>query len=112
MRTNSKRGGVTTSIEARLTRPALAFGVRVSDARLTVELTDGREVSIPLTEFPELAAATPEQRANWTITALGTAINWPDIDEEAALAGMLGISESALEEAAGFETHDLRPLAD
>ena len=84
MRTNSKRGGVTTSIEARLTRPALASGVRVSDARLTVELTDGREVSIPLTEFPELAAATPEQRANWTITALGTAIYWPDIDEEAA----------------------------
>ena len=91
---------------------ALAADVRVSDARLTVELTDGREVSIPLTAFPELAAATPELRANWTITALGTAIYWPDIDEEFGLAGMLGISESALEEAAGFETHDLGPLAE
>ena len=59
----------------------------------------------------ELATATPEQRANWTIRALGTAIYWPDIDEEAALAGMLGISESALREAAGFETDDLKPLA-
>jgi hypothetical protein len=28
------------------------------------------------------------------------------------LAGMLGISESALEEAAGFETHDLRTHAE
>lgn len=110
MRTSSKRDGMTTSIEARLTRPALAADVRVSDSRLTVELTDGREVSVPLTEFPELAAATSDQRANWEITALGTAIYWPDIDEEAALAGMLGISESALEEAAGFETVDLDSL--
>ena len=76
---------------------------------MTVELTDGREVSVPLSEFPELKAATPEQRANWEITALGTAIYWPDIDEEAALAGMLGISESTLEEAAGFKTYDELP---
>jgi len=101
---------MTTSIEARLTRPALAADVRVSDTRLTVVLTDDREVSIPLLEFQELQAATPEQRANWTITALGTAIYWPDIDEEFGLAGMLGISESALEEAAGFEAVDLDDL--
>jgi len=82
----------------------------VSDTRLTVVLTDDREVSIPLLEFQELQAATPEQRANWTITALGTAIYWPDIDEEFGLAGMLGISESALEEAAGFEAVDLDDL--
>jgi hypothetical protein len=63
MRTSLKRGGMTTSIEARLTRPALAAGVRVSDSRLTVELTDGREVSVPLSEFPELGAATPVAKA-------------------------------------------------
>lgn len=110
MQASSQRGGMTTSTEARLTRPALAADVRVSDSRLTVELTDGREVSVPLSEFPELAAATTEQRANWEITALGTAIYWPDIDEEFGLAGMLGVSESALEEAAGFETHQVEPI--
>lgn len=97
---------MATSIEARLTRPALAADVRVSNSRLTVELTDGREVSVPLSEFPELAAATPKQRTNWEITALGTAIYWPDIDEEFGLAGMLGVSETALEEAAGFTFHN------
>ncbi|MGI8999025.1 MAG: DUF2442 domain-containing protein [Candidatus Limnocylindria bacterium] len=91
-----------------MTRPALAADVRVTDSRLSVVLTDGREVSVPVSEFPELAAATPEQRANWRITALGTAIYWPDIDEEFGLAGMLGVSETLLEEAAGFEIHDLR----
>ena len=96
---------MSTSPEIVLTRPALAGGVRVSASRLTVELTDGREISIPLSEFPELAAATPAQRERWEITALGTAIYWPEIDEEFGLAAMLGVSESALEEAAGFDAH-------
>ncbi len=34
----------------------------------------------------------------------------PDIDEELGLAGMLGVSETALEEAAGFTIHDREPL--
>jgi hypothetical protein len=103
---------MTSSIEARLTRPALAADVRVSDERLTVQLTDGREVSVLLSEFPALKAATAEQRSNWQITALGTAIYWPDIDEEFGLAGMLGVSEDALEEAAGFTTHHREPPTD
>lgn len=103
---------MTTSIEARLTRPALAADVHVTDERLSVLLTDNREVSVPLSEFPELARATPEQRANWEITSFGTAIYWPDIDEEFGLAGMLGVSESALEEAAGFTIHNREPPAD
>ena len=70
-------------------------------------LTDSREISITMSEFPELAAATPEQRANWQITALGTAIYWPDIDEEFGLAGMLGVSETLLEDAAGFTVYNL-----
>ena len=107
MRASSKRGGAT-SIEARLTRPALAADVRVSDTRLIVGLTDGREISVPLSECAELAAATPEQRANWVITSRGTAIYWPDIDEELGLAGMLGVSEDALDEAAGFASRPKR----
>lgn len=100
---------MTTSVRAGLTRPALAADVRVTDSRLSVVLSDGREISVPMTEFPELAAATPEQRAHWQIIALGTAIYWPDIDEEFGLAGMLGVSETLLEEAAGFTTYNLEP---
>lgn len=95
-----------------VTRPALAASVRVTDARLTVELTDGREISVPLSEFRELEAASPEQRANPKITALGTAIYWPDIDEEFGLAGMLGVSETALEEAAGFTIVNREPFSE
>ncbi len=73
-------------------------------------LTDGREISVPLGELPELAAAPPKQRAKWEITDRGTAIFWPEIDEELGLAGMLGVSETALEEAAGFMIHNREPL--
>lgn len=90
-------------------RPALAASVRVSDSRLAVQLTDGREISVPLTEFSELVAATPEQRANWEISAFGTAIYWPDLDEEIGLAGMLGVPETLLEEAAGFTIYNVAP---
>ena len=90
-------------------RPALAASVRVSDSRLAVQLTDGREISVPLTEFSELVAATPEQRANWEISAFGTAIYWPDLDEEIGLAGILGVPETLLEEAAGFTIYNVAP---
>lgn len=90
-------------------RPALAASVRVSDSRLAVQLTDGREISAPLNEFPELVAATPEQRANWEISAFGTAIYWPDLDEEIGLAGLLGVPETLLEEAAGFTIYNREP---
>ena len=100
---------MATSVRAGLTRPALAKDVRVTDSRLLVVLTDSREISVPMSEFPELAAATPEQRANWQITAFGTAIYWPDLDEEFGLAGMLGVSETLLEEAAGFTIYNREP---
>jgi hypothetical protein len=81
----------------------------VSDLQLTVTLTDGREISAPLAEFPLLQSASSVQRANWQITDLRTAIYWPDIDEEIGLAGLLGVSETALEEAAGFTIHTREP---
>ncbi len=100
---------MTSSTRPLLTRPALAADVRVTDAQLTVTLTDGREISIPLAEFPRLVAATPAQRANWEIVDHRTAITWPDIDEEIGMAGLLGVSETAVEEAAGFTILNREP---
>ena|SRR5579859_4422626 len=100
---------MTSSTKASLTRPALAADVHVTDAQLTVTLTDGRAISVPLAEFPRLVAATPAQRANWEIVDYRTAISWPDVDEEIGLAGLLGVSETALEEAAGYTLQNRDP---
>ena len=63
--------------------------VRVSDDALTVDLSDGRNISAPLAWFPRLRDATPEQRERWEISGAGAGIHWPDIDEDISVEGLL-----------------------
>lgn len=63
--------------------------VRVSDAALSVDLTDGRSISAPLSWFPRLLHATPEQRSNWKVAGAGFGIHWPDVDEDLSTEGLL-----------------------
>jgi hypothetical protein len=63
--------------------------VHVDDRRLSVDLEDGRTISVPLEWSPRLATATPEQRANWRIIAGGHGIHWPDVDEDLSVEGLL-----------------------
>ena len=64
-------------------------GVRVSADTLTIELADGRAVSVPLAWYPRLLNATPEQRNNWRIAGAGFGIHWPEIDEDLSVQGIL-----------------------
>src|SRR5438270_66807 len=41
--------------------------VSFTDSALSVSLKDGRTISVPLTWYPRLLDATPEQRMNWKI---------------------------------------------
>ena len=88
--------------------PGLLNSIRFRADRLYALLDDGREISVPLDRFPRLRGATPAQRRNWQITAFGTAVRWPDLDEDIGLAGILGVPEEFVEEAAGFEVHPRR----
>ena len=63
--------------------------VHFTEDALSVDLLDGRTISVPLTWFPRLLHATPEQRANWQIAGGGYGIHWPDIDEDLSTEGLL-----------------------
>ena len=63
--------------------------VRIDDDTLAVDLAGGRAVSVPLAWYPRLLHASPEQRANFAISAAGFGIHWPDIDEDVSVHGML-----------------------
>jgi hypothetical protein len=63
--------------------------VTVDDARLVVDLMDGRSIAVPLAWYPRLAQATPAQRARWEIAGGGYGIHWPDIDEDLSTEGLL-----------------------
>ncbi|MCP3055462.1 DUF2442 domain-containing protein [Aurantimonas marianensis] len=56
---------------------------------LSVQLMDGRTISVPLAWYPRLADAPPEQRADWEIAGGGYGIHWPQIDEDLSTEGLL-----------------------
>lgn len=64
-------------------------GVRVSDDSLTVDLLDGRTITVPLAWYPRLLHASEEQRNNFRIIGGGFVINWPDVDEHLSSQGLL-----------------------
>jgi hypothetical protein len=88
--------------------PALAKSVRFTAGRMHVLLDDGREISIPIDRYPRLRQASPAQRRGWQISAFGTGIRWPEIDEDIGIAGILGVPEELIDEAAGFTIHKQR----
>ncbi len=67
----------------------LALNVRFTNDAMTVALSDGREISVPLEWFPRLRDATPKQRKNWRLIAKGIGIHWEDIDEDIAVSTLL-----------------------
>ena len=66
-----------------------AIGIDVSDDTLTVDLSDGRTISVPIDWFPRLVHATPQERDNWRLIGTGEGIHWPDLDEDLSVEGLL-----------------------
>jgi len=66
-----------------------ATNVSVSDDTLSVDLADGRTISVPLEWFPRLARATAAERANWRPVGSGEGTHWPDLDEDVSVEGLL-----------------------
>ncbi len=79
----------TTRVTLQLEREPLAVSANVSDDRISVELDDGRTLSVPLDWYPRLAHATTAERDRWELFGSGYAIEWPDIDEHISVEGLL-----------------------
>lgn len=73
----------------------LARRVECSDDTLTVELSDGRTLSVPLEWYPRLMHGTPEERLSWELIGEGDGIHWPDLDEDLSVEGLLAGRRSA-----------------
>ena len=77
------------SISAVETKIPNAISVEVSGKALSVKLSDGRTVSISVDQYPRLAHATKQERANWRIIGRGHGIHWEDLDEDISVEGLL-----------------------
>ena len=81
---------------------ASAVAVRIAGDALTVDLTDGRSVTVPLGWYPRLDYGSASERRNWRLIGTGEGIHWPDLDEDISVEGLLagrpsGESQKSLE---------------
>jgi Protein of unknown function (DUF2442) len=67
----------------------VATGVSVTDDTLTVDLSDGRTLSVPLAWYPRLLHATSHERGHWKLVARGEGVHWPDVDEDISVASVI-----------------------
>jgi hypothetical protein len=74
--------------------PALAQHITVSDEALTVDLVDGRSITVPLEWYPRLSHATSVERNHWRLIGRGEGIHWPDIDEDISIENLLSGTRS------------------
>jgi hypothetical protein len=63
--------------------------VSLTDDALTVDLSDGRSVSVPLTWFPRLLHGTPAEREGWRLIGRGEGIHWDALDEDISVESLL-----------------------
>ena len=66
-----------------------AESVIVTEDTLSVDLSDGRSISVPLEWFPRLVYASPEERNNWKLIGKGQGIHWQDVDEDISVENLL-----------------------
>ncbi len=67
----------------------LAVDVSCSSDALSVTLSDGRVVSVPLVWFPRLADASAREQSDWELIGGGIGIHWEGIDEDISVASLL-----------------------
>ena len=63
--------------------------VRFSEDAMSVDLMDGRTITVPLAWYPRLLHAAADQRANWQVCGGGFGIHWPSLDEDLSTEGLL-----------------------
>ncbi len=66
-----------------------AQDVVLTEDSLTVDLIDGRTVTVPLAWYPRLLHGQPEERNNWRLTGKGEGIHWLSLDEDISVENLL-----------------------
>jgi len=81
------RLGMTSSL-TEIAVPA-ATNVVVTDDTITVDLSDGRTISVPLAWYPRLVHGTPDERSMWRLIGRGEGIHWPQLDDDISVEGLI-----------------------
>jgi hypothetical protein len=66
-----------------------ARNVIITDDTLSVDLNDGRTISVPLAWFPRLLNATEAERNDFRFIGKGSGIHFESIDEDISIEALL-----------------------
>lgn len=72
-----------------LTLEPMATAVSFDADNMWVQLSDGRQLGVPLAYFPRLAGASPTQRKKCLISGGGVGLHWDDLDEDISVPALL-----------------------
>lgn len=72
-----------------LEKEPVITSITINGKNLTVNLDDGRSISVPLEWYPRLVHASVQERNHWQLLGAGYAIEWPDLDEHVGIEGLL-----------------------
>jgi hypothetical protein len=88
----------------------LATAVAITEQHLTVNFSDGRILSVPLTWYPRLTHATADEQKNWQLQSDGHIIEWSALKQQIDIAGLLNGRRSAESEQSFNEWLTLRQI--
>ncbi|MCZ8188731.1 MAG: DUF2442 domain-containing protein [Microcystis sp. LE19-338.1B] len=61
----------------------------ITDNALTVDLSDGRTLSVPLAWYPRLQHGSTEERNDYRFIAGGNGIHWNQLDEDISVKNLI-----------------------
>ena len=76
----------TLTIDGQL---AKAVEIKVSEESLSVDLDDGRTITVPLNWHPRLVYGSQSERENFELIGKGKGIHWPDLDEDISVENLI-----------------------
>lgn len=78
-----------TSLMVELLEIPKAQQVVITDDALTVDLSDGRTISVPLAWYPRLLHGKQNERNNWRFIGENEGMHWPELDEDISVKNII-----------------------
>ena len=78
-----------TSLTIELLELPTIQDVTITDDTLSVDLLDGRTISVPLAWYPRLLNALETERNDWRTISQGEGIHWTQLDEDISTKNLI-----------------------
>jgi hypothetical protein len=78
-----------TSLTTELFETLAIQQLTITDDTLSVDLSDGRTISVPLAWYPRLLHGSTEERNDYRFIAGGSGIHWNQLDEDISVKNLI-----------------------